>query len=1386
MAFRTLQTNTAITKPTSGFRPLTAAAPTTPAPEIPSEKNNNLLQSVITNTIARPAIRTAQAVGGAIVHASGNKQAIDNYNQFVNKPTVLPAHLGVVDPQKAFGQGGGKQLALDTGKSALDIATFATGVPLDAALTKYGTKALAPTVEKVINSTAPKFIKNVVEKGAKGIVTAGKNLIQGEAYNTGYNAVNEKPLTENATSAGVLSVLAPAVLNTGIKTIKNVRNAFKTEHQINNLEDFYIKNTGGTKSGKKFLDKLGVKTDALNKAGTQGKTAERTLAEHGVMPNVVGTKFDTATQIKDLTAKTKPYKELQQKALAEVEMSTPKIKLSELRNETLAKARSEKNINSGTAKNLTDKINNAFNDLEAEYGSEIPITTLDKIKSARWDNAFGNKALVEADKLAKDADYLIGNVAKDKIEKIAISSGNEHVAQLNREIGDIFNASKLLEKLDGQTIKGGRLGKYVGTMIGSTLGNSVPGKIAGALGGNAMAEFIMKNEASNPLTQYVLRKLEKENPEAYKLTEKWIAQQGKAREARLALPAPSGKSTINQGRPIEVGSKNNTDYVGNQIRVETGQNTLKTPKTTQKALNQQTRYTQQVLNANEASKPMGEIQMGAKPKPKKSNLPVATESPKVFTPEVTRYTAKNPATGGTFKSTKNIEVPKSTQKKTFIQNLKDIPNKQGGFAVGIGYKNEGDLTTKILKDLEGKTTVSKQYILDATNRGELKQTERDITRNVLDTMKGDTINVQEFADKVKAELLPLNIRGASITQKQAKKELDKLGLSFENDLSGDGYIVDKNGEFVDYLDLPKSTQKVIDAYQGGAQNYGELIGNTKYEGVTLPAEQRGNVKNYKEHIWESPIKTKAGSTHFGGSSDSYFGHTRIEDMADNQTRRVIEVQSDLYQKGNLEREVADRFDPAKTQLSKDKANKLFDYTKRLSGQGENLSTKEITEYRKLFDEAKTLHENTVVSSRNKELSKLKQYNDPTAHFRMVREEIKKASQDGKTKLQFPTGETAMKIEGLTGRDELWRNIDNMTTVTPNNIKVGQTISNLNNMSDWIITDVLGNGKFKAVPKQKWDDMDAGIFLYSGEEKRLNELWGKNQSTLTQAEKAERDALFAKADQLKESFQFNREIPDTEQFDISGKVDTNNPIYKFYEKDVQKYLNKFGGKQVVDDKGVSWIEIPITKEQGKMPVEAFGKIQLGVVGTGALVGTGAVAGSKIIQNQKKDNTPKEIPNNRIQVVKTTKTNNGNISQLQSGTEVRDAHPKLVKPIENIYKKNPNLKKGLIEALLMKESSFAYDNTNKNSKRPYAWIGGLTPIAIKDLKQNNIKVNTSTIEGSLQAMVDYWNLRTDPKKSVAENYKNVYSSGKLKEEDLKKFEDMYNYYSKGQKQITRYTK
>lgn len=459
-----------------------------------------------------------------------------------------------------------------------------------------------------------------------------------------------------------------------------------------------------------------------------------------------------------------------------------------------------------------------------------------------------------------------------------------------------------------------------------------------------------------------------------------------------------------------------------------------------------------------------------------------------------------------------------------VKDYRALPNKEGGFIKNPlvngknvktpqTYKGEKDLTTKILKDLEGKTTVSKQYILDATNRGELKQVERDLIRDIVNK-EGDTVNVADFAKKVKAELLPL----------KAEKRVGK------------------------------------------------------YENITLPEDTRGNVKNYHENIYQSPIKTSAGQTHFGGYGtgdkqkpiDSYFGHTRIEDMADNKTRRVIEVQSDLYQKGNLERET-----------SEDAIDKV----------GVKAYDKSVGSLKDAVNA-----ENEARQNRRVETAKLQQYNDPTAHFRMIREEIKKAAQDGKTKLQFPTGETAMKIEGLGENSDNWLLLNkNNQRLKTDTLKVGEPIARVGTQGDdWIITDVLGDGKFKAVPKPRRIKKIDGVDAY---------FYGDKAVSL---------------ENYKQQF--------AEQFDISGKVDTNNPIYKFYEKDVQKYLNKFGGKRIVDNKGVSWIEIPITKEQGKAPVEAFGKVQLSpLIGMG-IASAGTVGGFDLLKRikEKKEEKKSALP------------------------------------------------------------------------------------------------------------------------------------------------------------------
>lgn len=319
-----------------------------------------------------------------------------------------------------------------------------------------------------------------------------------------------------------------------------------------------------------------------------------------------------------------------------------------------------------------------------------------------------------------------------------------------------------------------------------------------------------------------------------------------------------------------------------------------------------------------------------------------------------------------------------------------------------------DLSTKIVEKLKGKSTVSKQFITDLTNSGDVKQVERDLIRKILED-EGDKIDVSKFANKVKSELLPL---------------------------------------------------KRIDA-------------GTKYENqVTLHEDIRGQVANYSEHIYDSPIETSAGNVHFGqraytpekGSfmepkGKGYFGHTRVEDMADGKTRRVIEVQSDLYQKGGLGKET----DQWSVLNGDESVNKI--------GQ-EELQRR--------------------LANRKKEASKLTQYNDPTAHFRMVREEIKKAAEDGKTDVLFPTGETAMKIEGM------------------------------------------------------------GY------------------------------------------------MPD---------LDKDNPIYKFYEKEMGKYLkSKYGAEQFVDENGVSWMKVRIKPEQAKAPVEAFV--------APIVAGAGAAAAAKKKNDKKK--------------------------------------------------------------------------------------------------------------------------------------------------------------------------
>lgn len=455
--------------------------------------------------------------------------------------------------------------------------------------------------------------------------------------------------------------------------------------------------------------------------------------------------------------------------------------------------------------------------------------------------------------------------------------------------------------------------------------------------------------------------------------------------------------------------------------------------------------------------------------------------------------ADGTSTGSAPTGKEGVSAQKAGTSAPFAGNIPAVVNPPA-------FRGFKDLTTKLLEDLKGRSTVSKQYILDATNRPDLKQAERDLFRRVLDDMDGTTVDVKSFADRVKGELLPLKV--------------------FDNKAAG-GY---KDSRI--------------------------------YENIVLPDDLRGPIANYDEHIYQSPIKTSAGDVHFSyfrgmpEEPQSYFAHSRIEDTT-KDTRRVIEIQSDLFQKGRLELEgkprdygsaMEGKFLPAAEQAE------LKEITRAITRQPDGLTPAQEKRYNELIAKDKP-------ADRAAELAKLEPYRN-TWWERVIREELKQAAKDGKTKLQFPTGETAMKIEGLGGSERIAFNFKSADDgyVTPEKLTkdaIGKEVEDVAHQS-WIITDVLGDGKFKAIPKHK-------ISKYEEQELANGNLVNDVGNSR-----------------------------DVEEFDISGKVDTANPIYRFYEKDVQKYLtNKLGAKRVKDERGVEWMEVNVSKAMAKAPVEAFG-------------------------------------------------------------------------------------------------------------------------------------------------------------------------------------------------------
>jgi len=1231
-----------------------------PAEQVePAKKEGGGFKGFLKSMVSAPATILARPIQAVAALGGVSTESIDKFSREKLGGIVAPTPQNASDVMKDVGR-------------AVETVSYGVGVGGAA-------QAGKATVKESLKQGVIRGVKEGAKAGAafgasvplteKGTEATGTDIIKSTATGA---------VLGGATGAAVPVAFAGA--RKAFQVAKNPASVLKTPTRVakavDDLENTYLDIERGFVKTRKASEKAKIVTEMKNRAGTTGRAPERVLAESGIIPKHEGTKFTTQQQARELREGVAPLRQANKAALREAQLSSQPVALDDLERATVERI-SKSGGTSLQKETMIAKAKQELGALRREYGDAVPLDTLDDLKSTQWGATKFDMAVPQLD---RDVHYAVAKGMQEAIEETAAKAGATDVAQLNREIGDILEAAKFLENLDGRSVLYGRMGTHMLRLSGAIIGSKGGplGSLGGAMGGDVLASILRSTSIASPVKRLILKDLEKTNPEAFLKTLNWLKKQGLDREIRLALPAPkAGASNINQGRPVTAfpPANNPVDYVGKETVVMPPQNypkqpmsafgpkklpkpnippepyipeeklpviafgskgkvknaidiekagapqvydqgnfpslkkeyTPQTSKATPKAsmtkslpskpqenkretISNRTSKPKAVLDkdgvpsiyekgsdlptlahpeerpdgvwyhgTNEANKKSilktgintklntrdfaeqpeafymsskGEAEMYGRPEnlvkvrikkgEKVKTIGVdefSIEQNREFKTDLDRinwakkngYDAINHGDEIAIVNPEKFEVfdteTKSNFGKKIVDKIKKTPNKQGGFIQA--YEGEKDLTTKILTKLEGREKVSKQFISDLTNSGDIRQVERETIRSVLEKMP-DNVSVKEFAEKVKSELVPL-------------KRLQKGDLT-------------RNGK--------------TRIGQGG-----------RFESITLPPELRGSVANYQEHIYESPIATSAGKSHFGGYTDNYFAHSRVEDLPrgygdlpkgaeltvdginkasePGTTRRVIEIQSDLFQKGNLEQK-----------------------------------TKEAIPYRK---------DGKSPEIYNKNLAQLEPYRD-TWHERLIREEIKQAAKDGKTKLQFPVGETAMKIEGLGGQTGRWQKLvkdqyGNLRekAIEIADLKVGKEILQ-DGMDEWIIADVLGDGKFKAIPKSEIKKF--------GTIEKIKKAFPNNWSQMA------------------------------ETFDISGKIDTNNPIYRFYEKEVGRFLqSKYGAKIVTDPKGVRWFEVDITKDMGDKPVLAFGKIATSPLLVGAGASAAAVGASKYYQNKK---------------------------------------------------------------------------------------------------------------------------------------------------------------------------
>lgn len=528
-----------------------------------------------------------------------------------------------------------------------------------------------------------------------------------------------------------ISTLAKPITNKVEQTAAKVVDSAKN-NAVKELERTYdeLLNGQSLSKAKKYKKSVEV-TDLKNKAGTTGTSPATTLAEAGIIPKQSGNKLNTLDQAEELRSTTKPLKETNAQALKELETITEPTNIS------LIESNAIRNIMKGSGTDLAKedavtKIKKSFDASRRSNGDNISLSLQDSLKSSHWDATKFDTAVPQLD---RDVNYAIAKAYQKNIESVASKAGYEEVAQLNRHIGDKLEAAKFLEGLHNKIIRGGSLTKLVYGTVGSTIAKSPLGKVLGFVGGEAVANLLVSTKIAGPFKRLLLKNIERQDPVAYTKALKWLEERGMLRDTQLALPAP--RFTVAQAAKDTSGidkvrTQEMTDYYNNlpkknQLALPEGKSdiagtgkTISLPKETASTItnrelnNDLIRTPESTLKSNKlfGNKGNSNKYISGNGKFVSKDAETIIDLNKELS-KTDRYLVmddlqkENPKLYKEVIEFENLERYRNAsdnvnvltgKNKSFIQRIKDIPNKQGGFAKNPFVRKDIE-NERILKSL---------------------------------------------------------------------------------------------------------------------------------------------------------------------------------------------------------------------------------------------------------------------------------------------------------------------------------------------------------------------------------------------------------------------------------------------------------------------------------------------------------------------------------------------------------------------------------------------------------------------------------------------------------------------------------------------------------------